>query len=93
MREEDAVRRLRNSMAAAPIMIEFKAWLDDLAPKLLPSSLLAKAVHYGLGQWNKLSVFLTDPIVPLDNNKCENAIRPFVMTDSFCTSSSSIWKH
>jgi transposase len=64
---------------SAPIMIEFKAWLDDLAPKLPPQMLLAKAVHYALGQWNKLCVFLTNPIVPIDNNRCENAIRPFVI--------------
>ena len=64
---------------SAPIMLEFKAWIDDLAPKLPPKTLLAKAVHYALGQWRKLSVFLTEPIVPLDNNRCENAIRPFVV--------------
>ena len=62
---------------SAPIMAAFKAWLDELAPKLPPKSLLGKAVHYGLGQWNKLIVFLTDPIVPVDNNRCENALRPF----------------
>jgi transposase len=64
---------------SAPIMTEFKVWLDDLAPNLPPSTKLAKAVHYTLGQWSKLSVFLTEPIVPLDNNRCENAIRPFVV--------------
>jgi transposase len=64
---------------SAPIMRAFKAWLDELAPKLPPQSLLAKAVHYALGQWPKLNVFLTNPIVPLDNNRCENAIRPFVI--------------
>jgi transposase len=64
---------------SVPIMTEFKVWLDDLAPKLPPSSKLAKAVHYSLGQWTKLSVYLTEPIVPIDNNRCENAIRPFVV--------------
>lgn len=64
---------------SAPIMTEFKAWLDDLAPKLPPQIGMAKAVHYALGQWTKLCVFLTDPMVPLDNNRCENAIRPFVL--------------
>jgi hypothetical protein len=54
-------------------MTEFKAWLDDLAPKLPPKVLPAKAVHYALEQWEKLGVYLTDPIVPLDNNRCENA--------------------
>jgi transposase len=50
-----------------------------LAPKVLPQSLLGKAVHYTLGQWPKLRVFLTHAAVPLDNNRCENAIRPFVI--------------
>ena len=64
---------------SAPIMDAFKTWLDDLAPSLPPKSSLGKAVHYALGQWTKLTVFLDDPIVPLDNNACENAIRPFVI--------------
>ena len=64
---------------SVPIMAQFKAWLDDLAPKLPPSTKIAKAVHYALGQWTKLSVYLTEPIVPIDNNRCENAIRPFVI--------------
>jgi transposase len=73
-----------------PIMAEFKVLLDDLAPKLPPKVPLAKAVHHALGEWQKLSVYLTEPIVPLDNNRCENAIRPFLKNDSFCTSFSSI---
>ena len=36
-------------------------------------------MHYALGQWPKLTVFLTHGEVPLDNNRCENAIRPFVV--------------
>ena len=42
-------------------------------------SLLGKAVYYTLGQWQKLITFLTQGEVPLDNNRCENAIRPFVV--------------
>lgn len=64
---------------SAPIIAAFKVWLNDLAPKLPPKSPLGKAVHYTLGQWPKLTVFLDDPNVPLDNNRCENAIRPFVI--------------
>ncbi len=62
-----------------PIMAEFKTWLDTIAPTLLSESKLGKAVHYALGQWPKLLVFLDDPMVPPDNNRCENAIRPFVI--------------
>ena len=31
--------------------------------------------------------------IDLDNNPVERAIRPVAMTDSFCTSCSSAWKH
>ncbi|HUN77264.1 MAG TPA: transposase [Steroidobacteraceae bacterium] len=64
---------------SAPIVKQFHAWLEAVAPKVLPQSLLGKAVHYALGQWAKLIVFLAHGEVPLDNNRCENAIRPFVL--------------
>jgi hypothetical protein len=64
---------------STPIMVKFHAWLEALAPKVLPQSLLGRAIHYTLGQWPKLTTFLTQGEVPLDNNRCENAIRPFVV--------------
>jgi transposase len=64
---------------SAPIVAKLHAWLEALAPQVLPQSLLGKAVHYSLGQWRKLIVFLEHGEVPLDNNRCENAIRPFVL--------------
>jgi transposase len=67
------------SQLSAPIMAKFHAWLEALAPQVLPQSLLGKAVRYTLGQWPKLTTFLTHGEVPLDNNRCENAIRPFVV--------------
>lgn len=70
--------RIRTELSA-PIMTRFYAWLEALAPQVLPQSLLGKAVHYTLGQWPKLTTFLTQGEVPLDNNRCENAIRPFVV--------------
>lgn len=70
--------RVRSELSA-PIIAKFHAWLEALAPQVLPQSLLGKAVHYTLGQWPKLTRFLTHGEVPLDNNRCENAIRPFVV--------------
>ena len=72
--EKLALRQERS----APLMARLHDWLLDLAPQVLPQSALGKAVHYALKQWPKLSVFLEYPVVPLDNNRCENAIRPFV---------------
>jgi transposase len=46
---------------------------------VLPSSLLGKALHYLASQWPKLVRFVDNGHYPLDNNACENAIRPFVV--------------
>ena len=64
---------------SAPIIEKLHAWLEALAPQGLPQSLFGKAVHYALGQWPKLITFLAHGEVPLDNNRCENSIRPFVV--------------
>jgi transposase len=67
------------SKGSAPIMERFRTWLEALSSQVLPESRLGKAVHYTLGQWSKLTVFLSHGEVPIDNNRCENAIRPFVL--------------
>lgn len=70
-----AVRQSRS----ASIMASLHTWLEALSTKVLPESRLGKAVYYTLGQWPKLTVFLSHGEVPIDNNRCENAIRPFVL--------------
>jgi transposase len=73
-------QRLRiRAERSVPVVDKFHAWLEALAPQVLPQSLLGKAVYYSLGQWSKLTRFLQHGEVPLDNNRCENAIRPFVI--------------
>ena len=44
-----------------------------------PKSKLGKAMNYMLKQWKKLIVYTTDGRLNIDNNLCENAVRPFVM--------------
>ena len=51
---------------SAPIMAKFHAWLEALAPQVLPQSLLGKAVHYTLG-----SVVEADD-VPRRTAKCRS---------------------
>lgn len=36
-------------------------------------------MNYLNKQWNKLTVYTTDGRLRIDNNLCENAVRPFVM--------------
>lgn len=41
--------------------------------------MLGKALHYLSSQWPKLIRFVENGTWPIDNNLCENAIRPFVV--------------
>ena len=47
--------------------------------QVLPKSPLGEAVAYTLSLWPKLILYLEDGNIPIDNNKIENAIRPFVI--------------
>ena len=40
---------------------------------------LQKAVGYAVSLKKRLTAFLADPMIPLSNNRAENAIRPFVV--------------
>ena len=46
---------------------------------VVPGSALGKALHYLSAQWPKLSRYVEDGSYPIDNNSCENSIRPFVV--------------
>jgi transposase len=43
--------------------------------KLLPKHPLAKAIGYTLNQWSELTLFLTDPVVPIHNNLAEQQMK------------------
>ena len=64
---------------AEPFLTKFKAWLDKRVAEVPPSLLLGKALHYTLGQWEKMIVYLESPYLTPDNNACENAIPSFVL--------------
>jgi transposase len=62
---------------AAPIMTELKAWLEvQLKSKHVePNSDLGKAYKYVLKRWDRLTLFLRLPGVPIDNNLCERVLK------------------
>jgi len=62
-----------------PILDKFKKWLDKKSVHTPPNGLLGKAVQYALNQWHRLTGYLKDGRVSMDNNLAENAIRPFVI--------------
>jgi transposase len=57
----------------------FNAWLAKKKTQVVPKSLLGKAVNYALSQWARLLVYLDHGSMTPDNNRAENAIRPFVL--------------
>jgi transposase len=70
--------RLRGERSRA-IIDELRDWAYAIKPATLPQSSLGKAIDYMLSLWPGLTVFLTDPRVPLDNNAAERALRGVVV--------------
>jgi transposase len=64
---------------ARPILNTFHLWLLKRSVQTPPKGLLGKAINYALAQWDRLLVYLDEPMLTPDNNLAENAIRPFVL--------------
>ena len=64
---------------AKPIWNELRIWLDQAQGQVPPQSLTGKALGYLDKQWQRLIAYLVDGRIEVDNNRCENAIRPFVI--------------
>jgi len=62
-----------------PVLARIEALLQAHLHSVAPSSLLGKALHYLAGQWPKLVRYVDNGAWPIDNNACENALRPFVV--------------
>ena len=58
---------------------KIKTWLDEKVTRVLPKSPLGTAITYTLKLWLGLITYLEDGHIEIDNNKAENAIRPFVI--------------
>jgi transposase len=62
-----------------PILDAYLAWLKQQRSRTLPKSKLGEAITYSLNQWEKLTAFLKDGRLEIDNNRSERAIKPFVI--------------
>lgn len=56
-------------------------WLHEQLAlrKVEPNSTLGGAVSYMIKHWKKLTLFLTEPGAPLDNNLCERALKKAIL--------------
>lgn len=69
-------KRMRQERAL-PILKRFKSWLGENPG--LPRSPWGKAVHYSLARWDKLTRYIEDGRIEIDNNLTENVIRPIAI--------------
>lgn len=60
---------------ACPILADFRPWLDEQLPQVLPKSPIAAAIGYTLNQWEALCRYTDDGQLAIDNNTAERTMR------------------
>ena len=72
-------RKNQRRTVIKPKVDAFFTWVKSVLPKVPGDSVTAKALKYCINQEQFLRVFLDDASVPMDNNRAEQAIRPFTL--------------
>ena len=75
--EECAELRQRLSKT---ILDSFELWLKNTYSKVLKRSLMEKAIVYANSLLPRMKPYLHDGRIFIDNNRCENALRPLVIS-------------
>ena len=70
-------RQKQRLVKVKPLLDAFFTWLDE--QNISGKSKLADAVRYAMNERQYLYTFLENGDVPIDNNRAENAIRPFAV--------------
>ena len=76
---EERLRERKKSVE--PLVDEYFAWIKQKLSDTgsLPRGKTAGGMNYSIHQEKYLRVFLTDPLVPVDNSASERSIRPFTV--------------
>nr|WP_268237249.1 transposase [Undibacterium terreum] len=64
---------------ASPAAQALHKWLQTQRQRVPTGGATAKAIDYSLNRWSALTHYLSDPLVPIDNNWVENQIRPIAL--------------
>lgn len=62
-----------------PVINKLGKWIFHEVKNTLPKSQIGKAMRYAMERWDKLSAYLQDGSLLIDNNQIENAIRPIAL--------------
>lgn len=69
----------QRQLVIGPKVDDFFSWAKEILQKIPTESATAKGLQYCINQEQFLRVFLTNVDIPLDNNRAEQAIRPFTI--------------
>ncbi len=61
------------------VLDAYSTWLRQQKSRTMPKSTLGQAIGYSLNQWEKLTAFMKDGGLEIDNNRGERSIKPFVI--------------
>lgn len=77
--DADGRLSLRQERGIVTRLESLREKIVSVRSRVLPASQLGKACDYTLGQWDKLMVYARDGRVEIDNNWCENEMRPIAL--------------
>jgi hypothetical protein len=74
-------RLVHHQTHSQPVLEQLKAWLREQMDrkKVEPNSGLGQAIAYLLKHWEPLTLFLRQAGAPLDNNRCEQALKMAIL--------------
>ncbi len=75
----DLERFAARQQRSLPVLTELREWLNKTQPTVVPGSALGRALSYMHDYWTKLIRYVERGDLPIDNNRVENVIRPFVI--------------
>jgi hypothetical protein len=78
-----------------PIILTFEKWMMDHYPEVLPQSRIGKAIAYTYSLLPRLSRYVNDGRINIDNNLIENSIRPLALGRKnylFCGNDASAYR-
>jgi transposase len=64
---------------SVPVLQELEKWMKEQLPDVLPKSSIGQAIAYTLGLWPRLTRYIDNGQVEIDNNLIENSIRPVAL--------------
>jgi transposase len=73
--EADALTLARRQENAVPVLAQFRAWLEEQRPLVLPKSPIGEAIGYTLGNWEALARYCEAGFLAIDNNVAEREMK------------------